>query len=145
MTKLRTLSITREPIECFSKVLDGTPVARGLGISKRLDVMFKVSFNIAIMSLMLKFKSWKQNNNVLTNFCTISCIWSWDTWKFHLNLLSSIVYLCVCISFWLISFYLLTDFSLFVQWSLLWIYTFTTPNVMTLHVMTNWYQKISSI
>ncbi len=29
-----------------------------------------------------------------------------DTWEFHLSLLLYIVYMCVCISFWLISFYL---------------------------------------
>jgi hypothetical protein len=29
-----------------------------------------------------------------------------DTWKFHLNLLLCIVYICACIFFWLISFYL---------------------------------------
>jgi hypothetical protein len=29
-----------------------------------------------------------------------------DTWEFHLNLLFCIVYICACISFWLISFYL---------------------------------------
>jgi len=27
-----------------------------------------------------------------------------DTWEFHLNLLLCIIYVCVCISFWLISF-----------------------------------------
>jgi hypothetical protein len=29
-----------------------------------------------------------------------------DTWKFHLNLLLCIIYICACIFFWLISFYL---------------------------------------
>jgi hypothetical protein len=29
-----------------------------------------------------------------------------DTWEFYLNLLLCIVYICACISFWLISFYL---------------------------------------
>jgi hypothetical protein len=29
-----------------------------------------------------------------------------DTWKFHLSLLLCIVYICACIFFWLISFYL---------------------------------------
>jgi len=29
-----------------------------------------------------------------------------DTWEFHLSLLLCIVYICVCISFWLINFYL---------------------------------------
>jgi hypothetical protein len=56
MTRLRTPSPTHEPIECLSKVLDGTPVACGLGISKRPDVMFMVSFSIAVMSLALSFK-----------------------------------------------------------------------------------------
>ncbi len=34
VTKLRTPSSTCEPIECLSKVLDGTPIACGLGIGK---------------------------------------------------------------------------------------------------------------
>ncbi len=50
MTRLRTPSTTCEPIECLSKVLDGTLVACGLGISKEPDVVFKVSFSTAIMS-----------------------------------------------------------------------------------------------
>jgi hypothetical protein len=29
-----------------------------------------------------------------------------DTWEFHISLLLCIVYMCACISFWLISFYL---------------------------------------
>jgi hypothetical protein len=29
-----------------------------------------------------------------------------DTWEFHLSLLLCIVYICACISFWVISFYL---------------------------------------
>ncbi len=57
MTRLRTPSATREPIECLSKVLDGTYVACGLGIGKGPDVVFKVSSSIAIMSLVLSFKS----------------------------------------------------------------------------------------
>jgi hypothetical protein len=48
---------TCEPIEYLSKVLDGTPVACGLRIVRRFDVMFRVSFNIVIMSLVLSFKS----------------------------------------------------------------------------------------
>jgi len=32
-------------------------------------------------------------------------VWG-DTWEFHFSLLLCIVYICVCISFWLISFYL---------------------------------------
>jgi len=57
VTKLRTPSATCEPIECLSKVLDGTFVAYGLGIGRRPDVMFKVSSKITIMSLVLSFKS----------------------------------------------------------------------------------------
>ncbi len=50
-------SATCELIECVSKVLDGTLVARGSGIGEGLDVVFMVSFSIAIMSLVLSFKS----------------------------------------------------------------------------------------
>jgi len=50
------------------QMLDGTFVACGSGISKRPDVVFKVSFSTAIMSLVFCFKSWKQNNGVLTSF-----------------------------------------------------------------------------
>ncbi len=57
VTKLRTSSTTHELIECLFKVLDGTPVACGLGIGRRLDVVFRVSFSIIIMSLVLSFKS----------------------------------------------------------------------------------------
>jgi hypothetical protein len=57
MTKLRTPSTTREPIECLSKVLDGTLVAYGSGIGRGLDVVFKVSSSTVIMSLVLSFKS----------------------------------------------------------------------------------------
>jgi len=56
MTRLRMPFATREPIEYLSKVLDGTPVACGSRISRRPDVMFKVSFSTAIMSLVLSFK-----------------------------------------------------------------------------------------
>ncbi len=46
------------------------------------------------------------------------------------------VCVCVCVYLFLVDqFILLTSFSLFVQYNLLWIYTFTTPYVMTLHVM----------
>jgi hypothetical protein len=72
VTRLRMPSTTNELIECISKVLDGTPVACGSGISGGPDVMFKVSFSIAIMSLMLNFKSRKLNNGVLTSFCATS-------------------------------------------------------------------------
>ncbi len=57
VTKLRTPSVTRELIECLSKVLDGTLVAGGLMIGKGLDIMFRVSSSTAIMSLVLSFKS----------------------------------------------------------------------------------------
>jgi hypothetical protein len=57
MTKLRRPFTTGEPIECFSKVLVGTPVTCGSKISKGLDVVFRVSFSTAIMSLVLSFKS----------------------------------------------------------------------------------------
>jgi hypothetical protein len=52
VTRFRTPSPTHEPIECLSKVLDGTLVACGSGIGRGPDVVFKVSFNTAIMSLM---------------------------------------------------------------------------------------------
>jgi len=57
VTRLQTPSTPCEPIECLSKVLDGTFITCGSGISKRLYVMFKVSFSTAIMSLVLSFKS----------------------------------------------------------------------------------------
>ncbi len=57
VTRLRTSSATREPIECLSKVLDGTSVACGSGIGRGPDVVFKVSSKIVIMSLVLSFKS----------------------------------------------------------------------------------------
>jgi hypothetical protein len=55
--RLRTPSITSELIECLSKVLDGTLVACGFGIVREPDVVFRVSFSTAIMSLVLSFKS----------------------------------------------------------------------------------------
>jgi hypothetical protein len=79
VTKLWTPSATCEPIECLSKVLDGTPITCGLGIGRRLDVVFKVSFITTIMSLVFSFKSWKLNNGVLTSFYTTSRIWSWHS------------------------------------------------------------------
>jgi hypothetical protein len=57
VTKLQMPSITRESIKCFSKVLDGTPITCGLRIGKGPDVVFRVSFSSAIMSLVLSFKS----------------------------------------------------------------------------------------
>jgi hypothetical protein len=74
VTKLWTPSRTREPIECLFKVLDGTPIACGLGIGRGPNVMFKVSFSTTIMSLVFSFKSWKPNNDVLTSFCVASRI-----------------------------------------------------------------------
>jgi hypothetical protein len=68
MTRSQLPSTTREPIECLSKVLDGTFVTCGLGIGRGPDVVFRVSFIIAIMSLVLNFKSWKLNNDVFTSF-----------------------------------------------------------------------------
>jgi hypothetical protein len=53
MIRLRTPSPTHELIECLFKVLDGTPIACGLGSGKGLDAMFRVSFSITIMSLYL--------------------------------------------------------------------------------------------
>jgi len=64
VTKLRTPSTTREVIECFSKVLNGNPVACGSRIGRGPDVVFMVSFRTAIMSLVLSFKSWKLNNGI---------------------------------------------------------------------------------
>jgi hypothetical protein len=55
MTKLRMPSTTCEPMECLSKVLDGTPVTCGSKIGRGFDVMFKVSFSISIMSLVTNF------------------------------------------------------------------------------------------
>jgi hypothetical protein len=51
MTQLWTPSTTRELIDCLSKVLDGTFVACGSRIGRGPDVMFRVSFNTAIMFL----------------------------------------------------------------------------------------------
>jgi hypothetical protein len=76
VTKLWTPSTTCEPIECLFKVLDGTHVICGSGIGRGLNVVFRVSFNTVIMSMVLNFKSWKLNNYVLINFCAISRIWS---------------------------------------------------------------------
>ncbi len=57
VTRLRMPSPTREPIECLSKVLDETLVTCGSGIGKEHDVVFRVFFSTAIMSLVLSFKS----------------------------------------------------------------------------------------
>jgi hypothetical protein len=50
-------STTHKLIKCLSKVLDWTPVAYGVGIDRGPDVLFRVSFSIAIMSLVLNFKT----------------------------------------------------------------------------------------
>jgi hypothetical protein len=76
VTRLWTPFTTCEPTECLSKVLNGTHVACGSRIGRGPDVVFRVSFNIAIMSLVLNFKSWKLSNGVFTSYCAISCIWS---------------------------------------------------------------------
>jgi hypothetical protein len=57
VTRLRMPSATHEPIECLSKLLDGTPIACRSGIGRGLHVVFRVSFSIVIMSLVLCFKS----------------------------------------------------------------------------------------
>jgi len=49
--------VTRELIEYLSKVLDGTPVACGSGIGRGPDVLFRISYNTVIMSMVLNFKS----------------------------------------------------------------------------------------
>jgi len=79
LTRLWTPFTIHEPIECLSKVLDGTPVACDSRIGRGLDVMFRVSFSITIMSLVLSFKSWKLNNGVFISFCATSFIWSWHS------------------------------------------------------------------
>jgi hypothetical protein len=62
-----------------NQVLDGGPVACGFGIGRGPNVVFRVSFSTAIMSLVLSLKSWKLNNSVLTSFWATSCIWSWHS------------------------------------------------------------------
>jgi len=71
MTKLQMPFVTREPIECLSKVLDGTPIACGFEIGRGPDVGFRVSFSTVIISLVLNFKFWKLNNGVLTSFAPL--------------------------------------------------------------------------
>jgi hypothetical protein len=41
--------------------------------------VFRVYFSIAIMSLVLSFKFWKLNNDVLTSFYATSHIWNWHS------------------------------------------------------------------
>jgi hypothetical protein len=57
----------------------GTFVACASRIGRGLNVVFKVSFSTAIMSLVFSFKSWKLNNGVLISFCATSRIWSWHS------------------------------------------------------------------
>jgi len=57
VTSLGMPPATREPIECLSKVLDGTSIACGSRTGKGLDVVFRVSSRTTIMSLVLSFKS----------------------------------------------------------------------------------------
>ncbi len=53
---LWTPYVTCQPNECFSKVLDGNPIASGFEIDREPDVVFRVSFSIAIMSWCLTLK-----------------------------------------------------------------------------------------
>jgi hypothetical protein len=94
VTRLRTSSTTREPIKCFTKVLNGTHVTCGSRIGRGPDVVFRVSFNIIIMSLVLSFKFWKLNNNVLTSFYAISRIWSWHSISWSME--NCMFSLCTC-------------------------------------------------
>jgi hypothetical protein len=80
--------------ECFSKVLDKTPVACGSWIGRRHDVVFRVSFSTIIMSLMFSFKSWKLNNSVFTNFYATSRIWSWHSKSWLVE--NFVFFLCTC-------------------------------------------------
>ncbi len=57
MSRSQTPSATHEPIDCIFKVLDGTLVACESGINREPNVVFKVSFSIAIMSPVFSFKS----------------------------------------------------------------------------------------
>jgi hypothetical protein len=95
VTRLWMPSPTHEPIERLSKVLDGTLVTRGSGIGRGPNVVFRVSFSIGIMSLVLSFKSWKLNNGVLTNIYATSCIWSWHS--ISLSMENCVFSLCACI------------------------------------------------
>jgi len=79
MTRLWMPSTIGGPIECLSKVLDGTLITCGSEIGRGLNVVFRVSFSTIIMSLVLNFKSWKLNNGVLTSFWATSRIWSWHS------------------------------------------------------------------
>jgi hypothetical protein len=94
MTRLWTPFATREPIECPSKVLDGTFVALD-HVGRGPNVVFMVYFSIAIMSLVLNFKSWKLNNIVLTSFCAISRIWSWHSKRWSME--NYVFSWCTCI------------------------------------------------
>jgi len=50
VTILRMPFAIGEPIKCFSKVLDGTPIACGLGIGRRSDVVFVSHTHITMCS-----------------------------------------------------------------------------------------------
>jgi hypothetical protein len=86
---------------------------------KRQIMLIKCYFAIIVMVDTISSTSSSYQHFVL--FIMFSCntliftqtmpCFSWlrfwgDTWKFHLSLLLCIVYICVCISFWLMSFYL---------------------------------------
>jgi hypothetical protein len=57
VTKSRTPFVTSVPIKCLSKVLDGSFVACGYRIGRGPNVVFRVSFSIVIMFLVLSLKS----------------------------------------------------------------------------------------
>jgi hypothetical protein len=94
VTRLRTTFVTCELIKCLSKVLDGTLVACRLRIGRGPNVVFRVSFNIIIMSLVFSFKSWKLNNGVLTSFCATSHIWSWHSISWSME--NCVFFRCTC-------------------------------------------------
>jgi hypothetical protein len=94
VTRLRMPSTTREPIKCLSKVLDGTPITCGSGIGRGPNVVFRLFFSTTIMSLVFSFKSWKQNNGVVTSFCTTTHIWSWHSISWWMA--NCVFSLCTC-------------------------------------------------
>jgi hypothetical protein len=94
MTRLQTSFATGELIKCLSKMLDGTPITCGSRIGGGPNVMFKVSFGIAIMSLVFNFKSWKLNNGVLTSFYATTRIWSWHSISWSME--NCVFSLCTC-------------------------------------------------
>ncbi len=94
VTRLQTPSTTCELIKCLSKVLNGTLIACGSRIGRGPDVLFRVSFSTAIMSLVFSFKFWKLNNGVLTSFYATSCIWSWHSISWLME--NCVFFLCPC-------------------------------------------------